>query len=152
MADKHELKIVSLQCCAFRELHNIQACISEGGPEQVIRQLCETIDAKVHKDYTESVVRCLCPACNPRIEVRERDYLTRFIYRVGCAYYIFTSVDNYGQGYGKVLAEYIIANKLGEANETLSCLNPNTNNTVRMFMWKVNRNALAAYRLKELRK
>lgn len=60
---------------------------------------------------------------------------------LNCAFLTFSEVikgkkKEYKRQYGAELAEYIKENKLGTVKKSISKVNPNSGNTIRMYIWE----------------
>ncbi len=60
-----------------------------------------------------------------------------------CAFYIFTDAEDMCAGLS--FAKFVISHKLGSITRTPIATNPNSDNEVRGWVWKVNNKALNAY-------
>lgn len=56
------------------------------------------------------------------------------------AFYLFA--DNYDNRNGWRLARYITKHKLGKLTETKSTFNPNSNNKMKVWLWKIDQRAI----------
>lgn len=58
--------------------------------------------------------------------------------------YIFS--DNQGYGNGQRLADYIKLHKLGDIEETKEVENPNSKNTIKTWIWAIDKNNLKKHK------
>lgn len=62
---------------------------------------------------------------------------------IKCAYYIFSDIGK--KTAGKTLADYILKNKLGTITLPKTKINPNSKNSLNMWIWSINAANLKKY-------
>ena len=129
-----DMRITNLGCCGVREIANLSA--HKSAPE-ALRAFCE--GPAVQFDLNAQGIPP--PGCTYRNMVRGT-------YKPpSCAFALFTQVE--GHKYGTKFAALILREKLGEVYETQPRVNPNSGNSIRVWVWGINRDALEAWFLQD---
>lgn len=129
------MKLCNTQCCGMREIDNISISSDAAGnlrvdktAEQTLREFCAAVPRIV--DYNDNA--------------RQKPHLN-------FALVVFTGVvvrrrsdqfSNRGDNYGQAFADLIVAEGLGDVTAGPTAENPNTSNTVRAWIWRLNVDAV----------
>ena len=65
-----------------------------------------------------------------------------------CAFMIFTDIKR--KKAGKTLEAYLRRNKLGTVTKSMPAINPNSKNSLTVWVWKINKKKLETYKNKEI--
>jgi hypothetical protein len=107
-------------CCAIREIHGLSFAGASGNPEESIRN--------------EAFWKVF--------------YHPGFgTFKLPCRWLLFSQArhahENYT--YGEAFRDYILTHQLGAVHEIPSGVNPNTNRTVRVWMWELDGEAIETH-------
>jgi hypothetical protein len=96
----------------------------------------ELIDIDDYRTEPEQIIEDVC-----------EEY---YIHEHRCAFYIFSDIQD--KVAGKNLRKYILKNKLGTITMSPIRVNPNSDNSLRVYIWTISRANLRKYWYKNCRK